>query len=125
MNPSAYFLTIMPIFYSRDFMNHWRVCAQLGTKMGPTLWGLGAMAIVGLGLFMLGYAYWVWYKKNVFSQTTQKVSKRKPTLFDVRDLLNRKERQRATKVYRQIFQVSQKEAQQAVDALEKSMHQQG
>ena len=50
-----------------------------------------------------------------------KPAARNLTLFDVRELLTRGEKAKATKVYRQIFKVDQKEAQKAVDELQKTL----
>jgi hypothetical protein len=76
-------------------------------------------AAIALGILALFFAiiirqYWSWYHKR-------KAPVRKPTLFDVRELLTKGEKVRAIKVYREIFNVDQKEAQIAVDALEKNL----
>lgn len=73
-----------------------------------------ALSIIVLLFAMIIRQYWIWYKNR-------KKSERKPTLFDVRELLTRGEKVRAIKIYRQIFNVDQKEAQGAVDALEKNL----
>ncbi|MCB9772028.1 MAG: hypothetical protein H6754_05715 [Candidatus Omnitrophica bacterium] len=83
-----------------------------------------ALAVVGLCFFVIVRAYWVWHQKRLGSQTVS-TPKQKPTLFDVRELLLRGEKAKATKVYRQIFKVDQKEAQVAIDSLERNLHQQG
>lgn len=75
-----------------------------------------ALVIVALVIALVIRKYW---------GSRKPVATRKPTLFDVRDLLARNEKPKAIKVYRQIFKVDLKEAQQAVEALEKNMHQQG
>lgn len=76
-------------------------------------------AVIALGILALVFAmiirqYWSWYQKR-------KAHVRKPTLFDVRELLTKGEKVRAIKVYREIFNVDQREAQIAVDALEKNL----
>ncbi len=90
-------------------------------KMGSVISALAALGLVGFCLYLIGRIYWVWYKKNVLPQRGPVIQKRKPTLFDVRELLATGQKQRATKVYRQIFRVDQKEAQAAVEALEKNL----
>ena len=83
-----------------------------------------ALAVVGLCFFVIVRAYWIWHRKRLGLQTVS-ASKQKPTLFDVRELLLRGEKPKAIKVYRQIFKVDQKDAQAAIDSLEKNLHQQG
>ena len=78
---------------------------------------IGSAIALGILVFLFAMIirqYWIWY-------INRKKSERKPTLFDVRELLTRGEKVRAIKIYRQIFNVDQKEAQGAVDALEKNL----
>jgi len=83
-----------------------------------------ALAIVGLCIAVGVHKYWNWRFKKPGS-TAVNFTKRKPTLFDVREFLTKNDKVKAVKVYRQIFKVDQKEAQKAVDELQKNMHQQG
>jgi len=81
-----------------------------------------ALGVVIAGLFVLGRAYWVWHLQR--RPGTASPGK-KPTLFDVRELLLKGEKDLAIRTYKQVFNVDQKEARAAVDNLEKSLHNQG
>ena len=83
--------------------------------------------IVGLVFFVLIRMYWLWYVKHLRQKDFDagSNSNKKLTLFDVREFLLRGEKEKAIKVYRQIFKTDQKTAQVAVEALERNLHQQG
>ena len=83
-----------------------------------------ALMIVGLCFFIFFRTYGIWYM-NYLRQQGKDPLKQKSTLFDVRDSLVKGQKDIAVRIYRQIFKVDQKEAQQAVDELEKNMHQKG
>ena len=83
-----------------------------------------ALLIVGLCLFIFVRAYWTWHLNHPLGQGFG-TPNRKPTLFDVRELLLRGEKEMAVRIYRQIFKTEQKAAQAAIDDLEKSLHQHG
>lgn len=91
----------------------------------PVIAAVAMLALVGLCLFVLVRIYWVWHKRNNLRKRGLEIPGRKLTLFDVRELLMKREKDGAVVVYRQIFKVDQKEAQKAVDALERNLHQQG
>ncbi len=87
----------------------------------PIFMAVVAVLVVGVCFFALIRLYWVWYKKNILRSKKADVAGRAPTLFDVRQLLISGQKEAAVKVYRKIFNVEQKEAQSAVDALEKNL----
>ncbi len=87
----------------------------------PIFVAVVAVLVVGLCFFVLIRLYWLWYKKNILRRQKADVAQRIPTLFDVRELLVTGKKEAAVKVYRKIFKVEQKEAQAAVDALEKNL----
>ncbi len=102
-----------------DFLN------AFNEKTGPIISALAALLIVSGCFFILIKVYWLWYKKNILRPKGLDIRTKKPTLFDVRELLIRGQRETALKVYQEIFKVEQKEACSAVDALEKNIHKQG
>ena len=95
-----------------------------GTPSEPVIMAIAALLLVGMVFFIFFRMYWTWNKKHARPEEV-KVVKRRATLFDVRELLVRGQKAAAVKVYRQIFNVDQTEAQKAVDELNKNMHKQG
>lgn len=83
-----------------------------------------ALGVVVVCFYILVRTYWIWHLNHMRRQGFD-LTGRKPTLFDVRELLKRGEKDLAVRIYRQVFKVDQKDAQAAVDALEKSLHGQG
>ncbi len=94
-------------------------------KSGSVISAVAALLVVGMCFFILGRIYWIWYRKNIFQPKKLDNSVRNPTLFDVRELLVKGQKETAIKVYQKIFKVDQKEASSAVDALERNIHKQG
>lgn len=82
-----------------------------------------ALILVAVFFFLLIRAYWIWHTNQSRRQSMS--SNKKPTLFDVRELLLRGEKEQAVKVYRQVFKVDQKQAQAAVTDLERNLHNPG
>ncbi len=95
-----------------------------GTPYEPVIMAIAALLLVGMVFFVLFRMYWLWNKKQARPEEA-KVTKRRLTLFDVRELLVQGQKAAAVKVYRQIFKVDQTQAQKAVDELNKNMHKQG
>jgi len=84
-----------------------------------------AFAIIGSCFFVLGRTYWLWYRHQSQFPPGSDSANRKPTLFDVRELLLRGEKEKAIRIYRQIFKTDQKSAQAAIADLEKNLHNHG
>lgn len=64
--------------------------------------------------------YWAWYR----SQSRRRAhysQKDRLTLFDVKELLRKGEKELAIEVYRQIFDSNRAESEKAIDELEKGM----
>lgn len=95
-----------------------------GTPYEPVIMAIAALLLVGMVFFIFFRMYWTWNEKQIRPRKSKAV-KRQSTLFDVRELLVRGQKDAAVKVYRQIFKVNQSEALKVVDELSKNMHQQG
>jgi|CXWL01.1.fsa_nt_gi hypothetical protein len=66
--------------------------------------------------------YWLLVMKGFRNLLPQKKpAQRKPTMFDVRRLLQEGDRESATKLYTQIFKVSIKRARKDIEELERNL----
>lgn len=91
-------------------------------KVELVFYALAMALVVGGCFFVLFKIYWLWYRKNIFQAKGPDATVKKPTLFDVRELLMKGQRDRALGVYQKIFKVGHKEACRAVEELEKNLH---
>ncbi|HLF17301.1 MAG TPA: hypothetical protein VI749_00195 [Candidatus Omnitrophota bacterium] len=90
---------------------------------------LRILILLSVSVFLLALCFWVLVKaKHIWfiNQSRRKgfyPSKGKATMFHVRDLLLRGEKELAIQMYCEIFQVGRKEAVAAIEELERSIQQ--
>ncbi len=82
------------------------------------------MILLSIGFFViLCLGYWLIVMKAAPGfLLKKKIPQRKPTMFDVRRLLQEGNREEAVKVYTQIFKVSQKKARKDIQELERNLN---
>lgn len=75
-----------------------------------------------IGIFLLNFysSRWTWNVKQP-PRKGNNLNAHKPTMFQVRELIIKGEKDTAIKLYGQIFPVSREEAQTAVNELERSI----
>ena len=76
--------------------------------------------VTAVCFFIFCSAYWVWVVNRTNRQG--KLSKHKPTMFDVRRLLREGEKDAAIRLYVQIFKAPLKQACKDVEELERSLN---
>lgn len=80
---------------------------------------LFSIAVTGLCFLILCGSYWIWVMNRTYRQG--KIPERKPTMFDVRRLLQDGDRESAIRLYMQIFKLSSKKARNDVEELERNL----
>lgn len=80
------------------------------------------LIVLMIGMFLLDFysGHWAGKAEN-FHQKKPRPNPRKPTMFQVRELIIKGKKDMAIKVYCQIFSVKREDAQIAVDELERSI----
>ncbi len=78
-----------------------------------------SIAVTALCFLILCGSYWIWVMNRTYRQG--KIPERKPTMFDVRRLLQEGDRESAIRLYVQIFKISAKQARKDVEELERNL----
>lgn len=79
-----------------------------------------SIVVTALCFLILCGAYWIWVMNKTYRQG-KIPQERKPTMFDVRRLLQEGDRESAVRLYVQIFKVPLKKARKDVSELERNL----
>lgn len=83
---------------------------------------MSRLIITALLFLLLCTCYWVFIMKGSLPEFFKKKPPlRKPTMFDVRRLLQEQDREGAIKIYIEIFHVSYRKAKKDVEELERNL----